>query len=144
MQRPRPRAGITLAGAALTYSERIVISLPVYISTLLSDRLLVRRLRYALLGGTPKRDERYLSLGKALAGVARTLRDRRSNRFLTCRQPRFRQGHEKAFPMIRKGVRGVDGGRNRGVRRRLPSPLPCGLKPATVRDMNRCRAPRVS
>jgi hypothetical protein len=57
-----------LAGAALTYSERIVISLPVYISTLLSDRLLVRRLRYALLGGTPKRDEPHLLLGKALAG----------------------------------------------------------------------------
>lgn len=74
MQRPRPRAGITLAGAALTYSERIVISLPVYISTLLSDRLLVRRQTYALFAGTPKRDQPRLSLRGTPPGPVPTVR----------------------------------------------------------------------
>jgi len=54
MQRPRPRAANTLGRGCLIYSARVVISLPVFISTLLSDRLIVRRPTYALFGGNAK------------------------------------------------------------------------------------------
>lgn len=102
MQRPRPRAANTLGRGCLIYSERVVISLPVFISTLLSDRFLMRRPTYALLAGTPKRDEPRLSPGCAPGGCARAV----MAAVLIASSPAARHAssapRKTTFPMIRK------------------------------------------